>query len=153
MTADARFAPAAAPGGARRWQTIGVMGPVEAKRFGELLERRRAELFESGDVSLESTARDGGEGKVDEDAAPLSEMNQVIASTRNRERAERLEAIAEALERLQEDPESFGLCEVCDEPIPPKRLELMPWVTMCIRCQERLEADAPRGRRHITDYK
>jgi len=104
-------------------------------------------------MGLESTARDGGDGKVDEDAAPLSEMNQVIASNRNRQRAQRLELIAEALERLREDPESFGLCEVCDDPIPKKRLELMPWVVMCIRCQEKAEADLPRGRRHITDYR
>lgn len=129
------------------------MDAKQAARFRALLEARREELDDEGAMALESTAKDGGEGKVDEDAAPLSEMNQVIASNRNRERAERRALILDALERLDEDPESFGLCDVCDEEIPRRRMELMPWATMCIPCEEKAEADAPKGRRHLTDYK
>lgn len=128
------------------------MDATQAARFRELLVAKLGELVAEGDASLESTSRDGGDGKVDEDAAPLSEMNQVIASNRNRERAQRKSQIEDALERLDEDPEMFGVCELCDEDIPRGRLELMPWVGMCIRCQEKVEADLPRGRRHLTDY-
>lgn len=129
------------------------MDERQATRFRAMLEAQIQALVDEGNLSLESTSRIGGDGKVDEDAAPLSEMNQVIASARNRERTRKLELSREALERLDEDPEDFGLCEVCDEPIPIRRLELMPWVTSCVRCQEKTEAEAPRGRRHLTDYK
>lgn len=91
----------------------------------------------------------------DEDEAPLTEMNQAIASSRNRERVERLAQIHEALSRLDEDPEDFGLCEACDEPIRPRRIELMPWVTLCVACQDKLERDGrvAGGRKKLTDYR
>ena len=89
----------------------------------------------------------------DEDAAPLTEMNQVIASKRNRERAEVLRRIDAALRRMADDPEMFGLCRECEEPIG-KRLAVMPYVELCVECQQ--GADGPRkpgGRRHLLDYK
>jgi DnaK suppressor protein len=81
-------------------------------------------------------------------------MNQVIASTRNRERARRMEEIAEALSRLAEDPDEFGLCEDCEEAIPTRRLELMPWTTLCIACQSKRE-DGSRGgsRKTLRDFR
>lgn len=121
------------------------------RRLVELREQLRRE----GDVEIEPV-RDGEDPtqKVDEDAAPLTEMQQVIASNRNRARAKQLEEIAAALERLDDDPEGFGSCEVCDEPIPPRRLELQPWARLCITCQSEKEADAaPGSRKHITDYR
>lgn len=112
----------------------------------------REELRDEGRVKVESDVRPGGLGKVDDDAAPLSEMNQVIASNRNRERALRMKRIADALGRLRADPEDFGICEGCGEDIPRRRLELMPWATLCIDCQEAREDDGPRSRRNLTDY-
>ena len=100
-------------------------------------------------------ARSDAVAQPDEDEAPLTEMTQSIASNRNRERSERLSQIAEALALLEEDPEEYGLCEDCEEPIGRKRLELMPWVKLCVACQEKRERDgrAPGGRRNLMDYK
>lgn len=120
-----------------------------------LLERQHA-LRARGDLEIiPEGAEDEGARNPDEDAQPLAEMGQVIASRRNRERAEQLTLIHDALERLKEDPEEFGLCEECGDPVPPKRLELMPWVRLCIPCQEIVEREqaASAGRKHITDYK
>ncbi|HWB78195.1 MAG TPA: TraR/DksA family transcriptional regulator [Nannocystaceae bacterium] len=92
--------------------------------------------------------------KPDEDAAPHEEMSQVIASNRNRAHAEELREIEAALERLAEDPEAFGVCESCEEEIPARRLELRPWVRLCIDCQEADEREhTPGARKHITDYR
>lgn len=30
----------------------------------------------------------------------------------------------------------YGICQECSEPINPKRLEAIPWTTLCVRCQE-----------------
>jgi len=131
--------------------------PKDVEFFKALLLRRQEELRTEGDVQLVPENDDGDTArKVDEDAAPLAEMNQVIASKRNLERTRELEAIAEALDVIGEDPDDYGLCQDCSEPIKRRRLELMPWVTLCIRCAEQHErADAGLGgrRRHITDYK
>ncbi len=45
--------------------------------------------------------------------------------------------IGEALHRIEDG--SFGVCEVCDEPIPEKRLEAMPLCILCVPCLERQE--------------
>ena len=45
--------------------------------------------------------------------------------------------IVAALERLDEG--EYGRCVECGEAIAPARLEVMPEVTTCVRCQDRLE--------------
>jgi DnaK suppressor protein len=118
------------------------------------LERQRAELVALGDVAIEPEADGEVVEKPDEDAAPLTEMNQVIASNRNREHAARLARIDDALARLRTEPDAFGICEGCDDPIPLPRLELIPWVRLCAACQAEAEAEGmPAGRKHITDYR
>lgn len=120
-------------------------------RIEASLRARRAALVAEGDLDVAAeidTAR-----KVDEDAAPLDEMAKVIASNRNRTRAEELEQIDLALERLVDDPEGFGVCEQCEEPIALRRVELMPWARLCLECQHNRETDRSSGRRHLTDYR
>jgi DnaK suppressor protein len=129
---------------------------MDARLLADLrasLERRRAELLGEGSVTV-AAEHPGVPEKPDEDAQPLEEMNKVIASNRNRERAERLAEIDAALARMADDPDGFGDCEGCGEAIARKRLELMPWTRLCIECQAAQEQNgAPGGRRHITDYR
>jgi DnaK suppressor protein len=39
--------------------------------------------------------------------------------------------IARALTKLNQG--SYGRCDVCDEPIPPGRLEALPWAVLCLQ--------------------
>ncbi|NPA16397.1 TraR/DksA family transcriptional regulator [Persephonella sp.] len=41
-----------------------------------------------------------------------------------------LREIDKALERMKDG--TYGLCEVCGKPIEEKRLEALPWTTLCI---------------------
>ena len=127
---------------------------MDAARLRKLLLLRRDALVREGDVELHAEAADDDTArKPDEDAAPLAEMQQVIASNRNRARARELEQIGEALARIEDDPDDIGLCAECGDAIPDRRLELMPWVRLCISCQELRERDASTGsRKHVTDY-
>lgn len=130
------------------------MDEAGRRAIAAALQAQRAELVAHGDVAFERESDGEVVHKPDEDSAPLTEMNQVIASNRNREHAARLAKIDEALARLQAEPDAFGICESCDEPIPLRRLELMPWVRLCAACQAEAEDDdAPGGRKHITDYR
>ncbi|MBI1883393.1 MAG: TraR/DksA C4-type zinc finger protein [Chlamydiae bacterium] len=45
--------------------------------------------------------------------------------------------IEEALKRMDEG--TFGICEVCDKPISAKRLEAVPYATLCLPCQSEQE--------------
>jgi DnaK suppressor protein len=46
----------------------------------------------------------------------------------------RLTRLQNTLKRI--DSENFGLCALCEEPIPMKRLMLMPETTKCVECME-----------------
>jgi DnaK suppressor protein len=48
-----------------------------------------------------------------------------------------------ALKRIADG--SYGLCVVCEEPIPAARLHAYPAATRCIRCQEAVERRASQG--------
>ena len=63
-----------------------------------------------------------------------SMQNQSINEARCSQSKQRILRLEVALERL-EDPD-FGICEECGEVIAPKRLMLMPEVTLCIDCAE-----------------
>ena len=51
----------------------------------------------------------------------------------------RSEQVAHALRRMDEG--TYGICEVCGQPIPIERLEALPSATLCIR-----DANNMRGR-------
>lgn len=129
-----------------------MVEPALRSRIEARLVEMREEIRRAGDLEIAAaldTAR-----KPDDDAAPLEEMSKVIASNRNRARTEELHEIESALERLAEEPDDFGICEKCEEPIPAKRLELRPWVRMCIACQDADERERiPGVRKHLTDYR
>lgn len=47
-----------------------------------------------------------------------------------------LQLIDSALRKLYREPERFGICENCGEPIPDERLDLVPWTRYCLKCVE-----------------
>jgi DnaK suppressor protein len=126
--------------------------PRDVTRLKEKLLALKAEILSEGDLQAEPAGKDPTE-VTDEDAQPLAEMNQIITSKRNRARTEVLARVMVALKRLDDAPDDFGLCGECDEPIG-KRLEAMPYVELCVECQQERDGGPRLGRRrHLTDYK
>jgi DnaK suppressor protein len=90
-----------------------------------------------------SPAEDNGEPR----SATLDEGDQAQASERQdmgvayRERlAGRINRLTRALELLTRG--TYGVCEVCKNPIGAQRLAAIPEVTTCRECQERVEREA-----------
>ena len=50
---------------------------------------------------------------------------------------DRVNRLSAALERLNNG--AYGVCTECEEPISPARLQALPEVTTCVRCQDRIE--------------
>ncbi len=48
-----------------------------------------------------------------------------------------MEQIDTALERIEDG--TYGTCELCEEPIHPDRLEVLPFASLCVKCQRRKE--------------
>jgi len=124
------------------------------QRHRDKLLALRAEILAAGDIAPESSRDDATAQVSDEDTQPLAEMSQSIASSRNRNRSGVLARVQAALARIEQDPDAFGLCLECGEAIAPKRIELLPYVELCVECQQL--KDGPRqtgGRRHLRDFR
>jgi DnaK suppressor protein len=125
----------------------------ELAHWKQRLIALRAEILAEGDVAIEPVRKDETRVGSEEDEQPLVEMSQVIASKRNRERTAALVRVNRALARIESEPEMFGLCRECEEPIG-KRLEAMPYAEFCIECQQTSDgAQKPGRRRHLLDFK
>jgi len=74
-----------------------------------------------------SHSSDSGEQAVER------ENDEVIVSLRDETEIE-VAQVRQALARIAEG--EYGHCESCDENINPKRLEAMPYSTLCIKCAE-----------------
>ena len=46
--------------------------------------------------------------------------------------------VTDALDRF--DQGTYGTCERCNAEIDPARLEALPYATLCLRCQQRINA-------------
>jgi DnaK suppressor protein len=124
------------------------------KRYRSKLSQIRAEIVQQGDLEIEPGRKDPGAVGSDEDEQPLAEMSQSIASSRNRTRSDVLARVVAALARIDDDPEMFGLCAECEEPIAAKRLELMPYVELCVECQQAQDGPRkPTSRKHLRDFR
>ena len=97
----------------------------------QTLLQKRADVLSSLGVKFDTLARMGR--VADEDQAQISH-EEFISLRRNLVQYEELRLVEEALDRLNSG--GYGVCQECEEPIAPKRLEAVPWARYCIRCQE-----------------
>ena len=78
---------------------------------------------------------------VDTDGDDIDRIQSKIlggmAETLSMRNAVQLGHINDALLKIEGG--SFGICEECEEDIPPKRLKARPEATTCINCAEKLE--------------
>jgi DnaK suppressor protein len=79
------------------------------------------------------------------DSGDLSQQSHEEWLFLNRNNLEKtlLREVEEALMRVQDG--TYGVCQECEEPISPKRLQALPWAKFCVRCQEMLGAMADQG--------
>jgi len=126
---------------------------MNAARLKRLLLELRARTLAEKPARIEPNRRDeAATGVPDEDEQALSEMLQTLASQRNRKQAELVKQIDGALSRLEREPDMAGLCEDCEEPIPDKRLEVVPYATMCAACRGKRDPKRGPTRRGLTDF-
>lgn len=97
-----------------------------------LLERRREILANLG-MKFDTIAVLGR--VAEEDQAQLSH-DEFIYLQMNSLDYEKLRLVDEALDRLETG--EYGICQRCEEPISPKRLQAIPWAKYCVQCQERI---------------
>ena len=103
------------------------------------IERKLREKLLEVEASL---AQEGEEQIVELDQARMGRISRIDAiirqeiAVKQKQRLKQLRKdLRNALMRLTHDPNDFGFCEECDEPIPLKRLLVKPSAQYCIACQ------------------
>lgn len=76
---------------------------------------------------------DGAINRDFEEQAVETQNDEVVDSLEVESRIE-LRQVERALERI--DSGEADDCERCGEPIDPRRLQILPYTTLCVRCAE-----------------
>ena len=109
------------------------MNSATFARFESLLEARERELVRS----LSNRLHIAVENSPDElDNLSLASERELAVLTLDRG-SRTLREVRAALERMRDG--TYGICERCDEPIKPKRLEALPWARYCVSCQDHFD--------------
>ena len=113
------------------------MTAKKASALRSALEAEQARLAAViAQIEIESDESLGYGNHMADDATEAFEQAKDLAIRRNAERL--LDQVSHALERLKAG--TYGMCETCHDRIDPARLEALPYATLCLRCQQRLEA-------------
>ncbi|HME07505.1 MAG TPA: TraR/DksA family transcriptional regulator [Bryobacteraceae bacterium] len=106
---------------------------AETKRRKETLESKLKGLLGSSllrdelRIDSEPDALDRVRSHTDRDMA-VQRLNQDTRLIRD---------IQSAMARIKAG--SYGCCGQCGEPIPGKRLDAIPWCSLCLDCQSKME--------------
>jgi DnaK suppressor protein len=117
-------------------------GPSTSVYRKMLLEKRQTVMAGLG-LKFDTLAKMGR--VAEEDQAQLSH-DEFISLRLNSLDYAQLRLIQEALDRIEAG--DYGVCVACEEPIPAKRLQALPWARYCVGCQDtmnNLDGSAAKG--------
>ena len=98
----------------------------ERKHLTEELEQIKASIRPAEE------RREGSPfGKREEEATEVLELEKRLALEKSV--IDRLAEIEHALDKFEQG--SYGLCDVCGQPIDPARLEALPQANLCLNCK------------------
>jgi len=110
-----------------------VASARDLQRYKELLLDKQRELSSvQGDVETRVPASGGLEGDLIDQANADAEAELQIRLHQTDARL--LRAIEEALGRIRQG--TFGVCQICKQPVSEARLEAVPWTRLCRECKE-----------------
>jgi len=106
--------------------------PPDNEVYRLRLRQKRQEVLSGLGVKFDTLAR---MGRVAEDDQAQMSHEEFVTLRLNSLDYGQLRLVDEALDRL--DSGDYGICLCCEEPIPAKRLNALPWARYCVPCQER----------------
>src|SRR6266566_5187159 len=107
-----------------------------SSEYENLIKSINRSRLAAEEIQLENTEDEGDLAAISHDRDLLYNLHEGGF--------ERLRFVQRAIKAL--DRGQYGECVRCGEDISEKRLEAVPWATMCIRCQEETEAEHTSSR-------
>jgi DnaK suppressor protein len=115
------------------------MSTKSLEQYRRTLEAKRKELLagsgDRDDILIENAA--------EEFDRLQQQLNREVAIRNLDRESTMLKSVQAALARMDND--SFGVCLRCDEEIPEKRLNAVPWAAYCVKCQEIVDRQRAMG--------
>ena len=112
---------------------------LNIEHYKKLLEDKRNELLvgtsDREEIAIESAAEDFDRLQ--------QQLNREVAIRNLDRQSSMLKNVQAALARIED--ETYGICLRCDEPIPEKRLNALPWAAYCVACQETIDRQRAKG--------
>ena len=116
------------------------MSKIEFENIKEILLGRKKQILKNiDDNSKEIDGLKVAEASDDADHATIS-TDTAIEEALNLKQQQELKEIEYALFKISNG--SYGVCEMCEEPINEARLEVKPQAKYCIVCREIVEKKA-----------
>ena len=106
---------------------------ISTETYRQMLLERREQVVSGLGVKFDTLAKMGR--VAEEDQAQLSH-DEFVSLRLNSLDYGQLRMVEEALDRVQSG--DFGVCLACEQPIPSKRLQALPWARYCVPCQEEI---------------
>ncbi len=116
------------------------MTPEKLEYFRQLLLKKKEDIlkrvFEQEHI-IKQLKEEGYEIPEERDDYARIDYNEIILGELEDVEIEILREIDKALERIANG--TYGYCEVCGNPIEEKRLEAIPWTTLCVKHAQEAE--------------
>lgn len=118
------------------------MDRKDLERFKEMLVKKKQGLIQSA-LKYQSEEITSKQDELPDEADLASRETNLASLLRLKDRERRLiKKINMALEKIGEG--TYGICEICEEPIELKRLEARPEASLCLGCKEEEERKEKR---------
>jgi DnaK suppressor protein len=118
------------------------------ERLYKALTARQRQLLEDGVARTAVSEAFLREWSADDADVAAGASDQEVACWIAERYSDELTGIADAFRKMQEG--GYGVCELCDSPIPAARLSVLPSARLCLACQREQEhqadADGPDRR-------
>jgi len=105
----------------------------EQKRLIEQFEQLEAEA-----QPVEERREGSPFGKREEEATESFELEKRLAL--EKQTGDQLAAVKHALSKFEKG--TYGLCDICGQPIDPARLEALPQASLCLDCKAKQAKNA-----------
>lgn len=119
----------------------GNMAKKKMDLYRKILNERLEKLIEEARKSMGGLTETKENYADPTDLASYESDRNFLLRIKDRERKLILK-IKEAIKRI--DDGTFGICEVCGDPIDHKRLKARPVTTLCIECKTEMEHEEKR---------
>lgn len=104
---------------------------VPTQMYRRMLIDKRKSVMAGLGMKFDTLAKMGR--VAEEDQAQISH-DEFVSLRLNSLDYRQLKLVEEALDRIHTG--DYGTCLSCEEPIPAKRLNALPWARYCVDCQE-----------------